>query len=934
MLKGLLGAAAVDAVLADKIMEFPWIADEVREAEGSILDRLAGIASSDTDLANQVVSLPWLVDGVTDDERVMFTALSRISITDTALAKEVVALPWFVDDVTKLEVEILRELSTIASRDLELASKVASFPWFSGEIAQAQADALYGLAIIAYKDLALANHVVTLPWYTDGPTEVEGRALLRLNDVASEDIGLAKHVAVLPWFIDGVTDDELGAIYSLIHVASEDVEFARELMTLPWSIDGDLTFDEVVALDTLIDIASVDVEFAREVMSLSWLNDGELTDDELEALYKLLYFAPKDAEFVEEVISLPWLIDGELTDFEIDALDSLTFIVSEDVEFAMEVVSLHWIGDGLTELESSAIDDLSDIGFLDKEFARTVISWPRYQGDVVRDLDYFLLYAFDSLDSELLGVLMAQPWFVDGLEDEEAALVVTLSAKTPNLFRHLLDEHHIHHGSVALPLAGEVNVWVVQGSDPASNQDVLMQVEETARIAEEFIGVPFPTSDIIVLVVRDIGEDFGLIQVHYGSHMSVKASQGNLFSISHETAHYYFTANFQGHERLVEGRAEFIEAQVYHHQGYTDLAYSRSQVADNVKTYCIDAGVENIRHNAYMVEREQISFYQCTYDMGENLLLNLFEIMGKEAMSSTLNELYVSSRGYVPALKFSMPPSDMEIYEAFLKYTPAQRQEEIRELFRRLHGGDFAFPEINYDDAEGDQAADAELIQVGETVEGSLDYIFDFDYFRFQADEGQRYRISVVHEDLSHTSIAVYGPDGVSEEWERRKSGIGPDGPRILWVASSSEEYYIAVKNFGGKTGSYAFMITAVGVADADDHGDTTESATAVRLNRWVKGSIDHAFDYDYFSFNVRGGEEYFFDFYGDSWNLPCNELYRADGTVVSAWSNPCDQGDPSEYHTGYAIQLVLPETGVYYLALYGFMESKGGYRFEIQAVD
>ena len=511
----------------------------------------------------------------------------------------------------------------------------------------------------------------------------------------------------------------------------------------------------------------------------------------------------------------------------------------------------------------------------------------------------------------------------------------TLGRKSPELYKHLLDDHHLYHQSISLPLAGEVNVWIVKDKHPAPLEAIWMQVEETARIAEELFETPFPTTDIIVMVVTEMEEDYGNVVAHFGSHIGVTVYQDEPYGVPHETAHYYFTGNFTGRQWLVEGGANLVEAQFNHQRGHQDLLSRGTEVSEAVQSYCIDEGVENIRHNAYQLENEQISFFRCTYRMGENLLLNLFEIMGEEAMTSVFNELYVSSGGHVPALRFSTPPTEVEIYEAFLKHAPAQRQEEVRELFRRLHGGDFAFPEIDFADAEGDEAEDATLIEVGESVEGSLDYIFDFDYFRFQAEQDQGYRINVEHESLGHSSITLYGPDGVSEERDRWKARVmGSDGPLILWMAPGTGEYYFAVQNFGGKTGDYAFTITPIDVTDADDHGDAPESATRIRLGRSVNGTIDHAFDYDYFSFNARKGEEYFFDFYGNFLNSLCSELYLSDGTAVRNWPNSCNEAERPSYGESYGIHWWSPQTGEYFLALYGMMESIGGYKFEVEIVN
>ena len=38
-------------------------------------------------------------------------------------------------------------------------------------------------------------------------------------------------------------------------------------------------------------------------------------------------------------------------------------------------------------------------------------------------------------------------------------------------------------------------------------------------------------------------------------------------------------------------------------------------------------------------------------------------------------------------------PTEEEIYGTFLKHTPPGLEDEFRDLYRRLHGGPFAFPE-------------------------------------------------------------------------------------------------------------------------------------------------------------------------------------------------------------------------------------------------
>ena len=561
---------------------------------------------------------------------------------------------------------------------------------------------------------------------------------------------------------------------------------------------------------------------------------------------------------------------------------------------------------------------------------RQVLSWPRYQDGEIRDLDFFLLWALGRADEELLATLKARTWFTDGVTDEEAALIVTMAGQVPSLYKELLIDSHLYHETISLPLAGDINLWLVQDTSPVLNQESLRQVESAAEIAEEFFGVPFPTTDLIVLLVTEGKREYGHLVRHLGSHMSVIVHRGRLYGIPHEAAHYYLTSNFLGHPWFTEGGANFVEAHVNHERGWQDISSRETVVSKEVQSYCVDSGVENIRHNAYLLDRRHISLFQCTYRLGEYLMLRLLNIMGKNAMSSALNELYVSSGGHLPALRFSTPPTEEEIYGVFLKHAPSQ-QGRIQKLFQTLHGGDFAFSEIDTGDEEADEAEDAILVEIGESATGSLDYIFDFDFFKFEAEEGQIYRISVKHETLTHTSVTLYGPDGDTElrnRWQGRV--MGTDGPLIQWRAPSSEAYFLAVQNFGGKTGEYTFTITPVEESEADDHGNRIESATRVGRFKEIHGTIDGTFDEDYFLFSAHEGRVYHIFMWPEQSADLCAQMYRADGSRSSEWHNRCDHGSLWEGGQVHGISWVAPETGDFYLAMSGFMESVGDYRFEI----
>ena len=123
-------------------------------------------------------------------------------------------------------------------------------------------------------------------------------------------------------------------------------------------------------------------------------------------------------------------------------------------------------------------------------------------------------------------------------------------------------------------------------------------------------------------------------------------------------------------------------------------------------------------------------------------------------MSAALRE-YLSKRTDSPH------ENEGILYRAFLDHAPLDRKDDFLEIYRTLHGGPYAYPEIPASDDQGNEANDATPVVVGHVVEGELDYMFDFDYFSFEVQEGQSYRMSVAHETLRATSLGLYQPDGV-----------------------------------------------------------------------------------------------------------------------------------------------------------------------------
>ena len=697
----------------------------------------------------------------------------------------------------------------MASKDIGLARTLARGSWFADSIKDNEWRALDALDSIASKDIEMARVVAGLPWFADGITSNEWRALGGLDSIASQDIELARTVASLPWFADGMGYPQGDAVYFLGVIASRDIELAKVVARLPWFAAG----SQLQGLSALIEIANWDIELARMVARLPWFADG-ITAGQRSTLKTLGKIASKDIELAKVVATHSWFTDGDgMTADDNLLLSCLGYIASEDIELARMVASLPWVAGDVTDPEAQGVCDLWSIASEDIGLARRVASVTDGWRGNLRSYLFRGLSGLAKQGADVLGQLTVQPWFADGLSREEAAFVTAIgnvAHHSSTLYHDLLQAHFTQTRTVSLRLAGDVNIWVFQNTPFPPDEDLLTIIHDMARMSEGLLGVPFPTTDIILLVV-DSDKRYGIRGVHHRSGMRLSRFQGKVDYLPHETAHYYFSGRYAP-RWLSEGGANFMATLFNHRTSVDELADARAS-AFRAAQRCVDHDqMENIRHltvvlaNEWEILRPRI----CLYDMGEHFLHSASMIMGEEALMSALREVLLPHLGR-PRHSEGEDAMEERIYETLLNHVSVDRQEDFRDLYRELHGGAAAFPDTDLSDDHGDEAIAATDVGVRQVVHGTLDYMFDFDYFRFRAQEGQKYRMNINHETLRVTSIGLYAPDGLTGEnrnWESRD--LVPTGPRIVWTAPSSEEYYLAVHNFGGKTGAYTLAITPV----------------------------------------------------------------------------------------------------------------------------
>lgn len=675
----------------------------------------------------------------------------------------------------------------------------------------------------------LAESIASLSWFTEGPVihhepsnDDEGvvidrsdwRGLGLLHTIARNDLELAREIVKSTWFEEGPISDSWSALWKFHDFSYLDVDLGRAVLTLPWLVDREsLTHVDLPAMAHKM--GHEDLEFAKAVFNLDWVKAG-VSADENQVLFALSSISSADNELGRLVVGYPWVMDG-LNETEIETLHVLGAMASNDRELARIMARQSWFMDGVT----------------DEEFVRLALNSADTASDLIVNVDEGLRgYLVESLTEiarghfglEGLELMGSKPWIADGIDNEESALITAVSDLfNDKLYEEMLDTHHTQSKVVSLPLSGDVNVWVFSNDPFAPEEDVTGYIENIIRIAEDFLDVPLPTSDIILFAVArpedypGFGENFNGRRMQFG-----KSGTHNIAALPQMTGYYYFR-HFPIHPRWIRGGVSgFVADIVFDRLGEIELHHHRSAVASAAQGCMEDSELGNISHVAYVLEvsREWHNasglLRTCSHSMGRNLLHSVYGTIGEETMSSALRD-FLSQR--------SESREDLEsvMHRALLDNAPEEQQDALEDIYLTLHGGYFAILGVPTSDDHGGTAEDATAIILGEPVQGTLDYFFDFDYFRFRAEEDQKYRMSVTHETLRASSLGLFNPhDGelsLGDEWEHRKQT--EDGAEIVWAAPRTNVYFFAVRNFGGETGEYTVRI--VPVEDSSNTSDSDE---------------------------------------------------------------------------------------------------------------
>ena len=210
----------------EQIAAFPWVGDDLTDAEQGLLWNLDRLAVGDSHLGNPVLAFPWVQDDVTADERWLFWNLRELAVVYPDLADLVLAFPWVQDDVTVDERWTVRNLRELASVHPDLAGVVATYPWIQDDITSRERWTVRYLAELVD---AGAGSIVSMPFlHTLSPAGAAATSVLRRLALRAPEA--FARVLEHPAISDGITDDEAAVVSTLWGVQRTNPDLVGALL--------------------------------------------------------------------------------------------------------------------------------------------------------------------------------------------------------------------------------------------------------------------------------------------------------------------------------------------------------------------------------------------------------------------------------------------------------------------------------------------------------------------------------------------------------------------------------------------------------------------------------------------------------------------------------------------------------------------------------
>ena len=454
-------------------------------------------------------------------------------------------------------------------------------------------------------------------------------------------------------------------------------------------VDG-VTEDESQVVVQIQRLAVINSDAAADIAILPWFDDS-IEEQEWQAVQHIQTIVKHDPLLFQTFKRKNWFFDS-ITVAEAGRLEGLSKIVDPrgngtgaGVSVASKVVQLGWFNSPIVgTYQNQLMSELATLLAMDITLGARVAEMP-FMAESIESHDVGLIRTLLELRGEDLDSLTSQTWFVDGIDDDEAIVATILPSqvrRSPENFRNLLNASFIQKESNLMPLAGQVTFVIVRLGF-ASNSEVMPHLIEAARKVEDFMGLPQPIDEVILLIGAPGGER-ELSGVNLGGAFIVVRPKADECCIENETVYAHELIHFYPANRgritplwFKEGGADhlafLVQEQIYSlifsYPADTCAAVSVQKLLDD------EAAVGPAQHRAGPL-------FACNYVTGQRLLNALSEAMGRSKFKSAWQEIQKTA-------ETAAGVTDDEIHAIFRRHTPSERIPLFDAAYAIWHTGDF-----------------------------------------------------------------------------------------------------------------------------------------------------------------------------------------------------------------------------------------------------
>ena len=336
------------------------------------------------------------------------------------------------------------------------------------------------------------------------------------------------------------------------------------------------------------------------------------------------------------IANYPWVKDGLSAD-ESHTIEELLYVPIPKSENLEALLQLGWLQDGPSPEENIAIEWLSNLNAHDPDATKTVLAMP-FLASITETDTLVLKGLFYKAHTNTLTTFLQHPTVRDGITDDEAVLVTaaTTIANHDYIGKILAPRNTvvetIQTSSTHTP---NLTISIVRlGTRRITDSSAI--IAEAVEYVEQAMGIPLPTSHVIVLlddsavIDQFAGVNYGQAIAYLREGEDGDAWQRTAFrqSMVHEVAHYFW----RGSENWIdEGMANTIDNTFAVTQGFpTEMTATQRQSC--TLTTLEQLSTLNPDHTHPQ--------YRCNYYLGEKLFMELQGVQSSDSFRNAITNLH------------------------------------------------------------------------------------------------------------------------------------------------------------------------------------------------------------------------------------------------------------------------------------------------------